>query len=253
MDRFKSELEGDSIGWVYIYWKLGWDQIFYGTFPKVLGKHPPTHQSQKASDSCNTTLPLLKVDSKGVVMALSRRLHPELFLPSEELVAVSKVARSSDISSTPPTPVNSASSSIQLDDIEHDDGKSTSSSSAEDSDESDSSLGTVQLIPQPPLVVPTMVSVCSYAVRNFAIFLDGVARKWLFVHNHPNHWENLPYRTIPPMNPTFNCGQPRLGQPTNSRKEQQRSVNNITVTSHEGEQEFPSPAINNVILSSHPN
>lgn len=79
-------------------------------------------------------------------------------------MAVSKVARSSDISSTPPTPVNSASSSIQLDDIEHDDGKSTSSSSAEDSDESDSSVGTVQLIPQLPLVVPTMVSVCSYAV-----------------------------------------------------------------------------------------
>jgi hypothetical protein len=150
-----------------------------------------------------------------------------------------------------------------LDDIEHDDGKSTSSSSAEDSDESDSSVGTVQLIPQLPLVVPTMVSVCSYAVsikkfiapriflalssddvldwleryemaavynqwsnddqvRNFAIFLDGVARKWLFVHNHPNHWENLPVRPNPaaPMLPQLPAMTGLKGQFTAAFKQE---------------------------------
>jgi hypothetical protein len=87
--------------------------------------------------------------------APSRRLHPELFLPSEEVMTASTIATSSDISSTPPTPVNSAASSIQLDDSENDDNNSTSYNSAEDSD-SNSSVGTVQHVLQPPIVVQTM-------------------------------------------------------------------------------------------------
>jgi hypothetical protein len=70
-------------------------------------------------------------------------------------VAASKVATSSDISSTPPTPVNLAASSIQVNDTKNNDNISTSSSSAEDSN-SDSSVGTVQRVPQLPIVVPTM-------------------------------------------------------------------------------------------------
>jgi hypothetical protein len=70
-------------------------------------------------------------------------------------VAASKVATSSDISSTPPTPVNSAASSIQVNDTKNNDNNSTSSSSAEDSD-SDSSVGTVERVPQLPIVVSAM-------------------------------------------------------------------------------------------------
>jgi hypothetical protein len=33
--------------------------------------------------------------------------------------------------------------------------------------------------------------------RNFPMYLDGAARKWFLVHNHPNHWENLPIRPNP--------------------------------------------------------
>ncbi|EFX72047.1 hypothetical protein DAPPUDRAFT_111167 [Daphnia pulex] len=163
--------------------------------------------------------------------APSRRLHPELFLSSEEVVTASTIATSSDNSSTPPTPVNSAASSIQVDDSENDDNNSTSYNSAEDSD-SDSSVGTVQHVLQLPIVVPTMaVSVQKFIAppifsalssddvldwleryemaaiynrwsnddraRNFPMYLDGAARKWFLVHTHPNHWENLPIRPNP--------------------------------------------------------
>jgi hypothetical protein len=33
--------------------------------------------------------------------------------------------------------------------------------------------------------------------RNFVMYLDGAARKWFLVHNHPNHWEDLPVRPNP--------------------------------------------------------
>jgi hypothetical protein len=146
-------------------------------------------------------------------------------------VAASKVATSSDISSTPPTPVNSAASSIQVNDTKNNDNNSTSSSSAEDSD-SDSSVGTVERVPQLPIVVSAMAeSVQKFIAtpifaalssddvldwleryemaavynrwsnddraRNFPMYLDGAARKWFLVHNHPNHWENLPIRPNP--------------------------------------------------------
>jgi hypothetical protein len=146
-------------------------------------------------------------------------------------VAPSKVATSSDILNTPPTPVDSAASSIQVNDTKNNDNTSTSSSSAEDSD-SDSSVGTVQRVPQLPIVVPTMaVSVQKFIAppifaalssddvldwleryemaavynrwsnddraRNFPMYLDGAARKWFLVHTHPSHWENLPIRPNP--------------------------------------------------------
>jgi hypothetical protein len=129
-------------------------------------------------------------------------------------VAASKVATSSDISSTPPTPVNSAASSIQVNDTKNNDNISTSSSSADDSD-SDSSVGTVQRVPQLPIVVPTMAESVQQFIapsifaalssdyvldwleryemavvynrwsnddraRNFPMYLDGAARKLFF-------------------------------------------------------------------------
>jgi hypothetical protein len=33
--------------------------------------------------------------------------------------------------------------------------------------------------------------------RNFVMYLEGTARKWFLVHNHPNHWEDLPARPNP--------------------------------------------------------